>query len=565
MNRDFPIFTQLRACHDCYKCVRRCPAKAIRVKDGSASVIAERCVSCGECVLVCPAKAKRIRQDVPGVKNVLRRQRLAVSLAPSWVSCFSQYSYGQLVAALQLLGFEFCEETAVGADWVSEQTVAQLKSGKPGIYLSTACPSAVEFMRLFLPDHAPHLMTLPSPALAHARLLKQRHGHDLGVVFIGPCAAKKREADHSVELTAALTFDELQEWFNQENINPLELAPAEVAEHAGIGVVYPMEGGMLKTLQNHQPDLVGVTVSGLNSIWQMFAGEAVATTERQVFVEMLACVSGCVNGPGWSGSRRGGKLSDILAVACRPGEAINVPVVAADLESVPMLELPLLAEDVAINEEAMQMALAEIGKYSPEDELNCAGCGYQTCRSFAEALVSGKAEADMCVSHMRKLAQKKANALLRYIPAGVVLCGPNLQIIECNRRFAGLFGEDVLMIFDEVDGLKGAGLPQIVPFTDLFETALASGKDLSRSGYHHDGRILDIRIFTVEPHTMVGAIIEDVTEIECRREKIAEKAREVIHKNVMTVQQIAKCLGEHMADTELLLRQVASGFEEVKK
>ncbi|MGL4853844.1 MAG: PAS domain-containing protein, partial [Lentisphaeria bacterium] len=184
---------------------------------------------------------------------------------------------------------------------------------------------------------------------------------------------------------------------------------------------------------------------------------------------------------------------------------------------------------------------------------------------FAKALIEGKAESAMCVSYLRKLAQKKANALIKYIPAGVVVVGSSMKIIEANLRFASMFGEEALMIFEQLGSFDGASIKSIVPFAELFEAALVSKSDLVRNGYCYEDKLLDIKIFTIEPGVMVGAVIEDVTEIECRREKIAEKAREVIKKNVITVQQIAKCLGEHMADTELLLRQVANGFDEGKQ
>ncbi len=560
MNSDFPVYTTLNECHDCYKCVRRCPAKAIKVKNGSASVMPELCVSCGECVLVCPARAKKIRNDVSRVKGLVSRGKVVVSLAPSWVSCYPGISMNGMAQAMRRLGFDRVCETAAGADVVSAQTVATLRRSGPGLYLSSACPAALEFVFRFIPEIADTVIPIASPAVVHAAALKTEYGSDTSVVFIGPCAAKKREAARSCEIDAVLTFDELDKWLESEGIE-LKVSSSEADDKSGgMGVFYPVEGGMLKGIKKEMPELTGITLSGLSTIEHVLSGQQNAVKEQQVFVEILACVSGCVNGPGWRNGKQRGKLEDILAVTARNCSDVTVDSPNDNYEGVmPVVDLSQSRE---IKEEEIQLALAEIGKYSREDELNCAGCGYQTCRNFAKAMINGKAESAMCVSYMRKLAQKKANALIRYIPAGVVVVGNNLQVIECNRRFASLCGEDTEMIFDDTDGLKGADLNRILPFAQLFEAALASGNDVSRNGYHFHGRIIDIRIFTVEPHNMVGAIIEDVTEMECRREKIAEKAREVINKNVMTVQQIAKCLGEHMADTEILLRQVASGFEE---
>ena len=562
MNSDFPIFTKSNECHDCYKCVRRCPSKAIRVKNGSASVIPELCVSCGTCVLVCPAKAKIVRNDVPSVKRLVKEGRVVASLAPSWVSCYPGMTLVDMERALKKLGFDFVRETANGAEIASVQTVDLLNRSEHGLFISSACPSAVEFIYKFMPDMADFVMTVPSPAVLHAEALKRHHYGTLSVVLIAPCIGKKREAALDNALDAALTFEELDRWLSDEGVG-IEPGGAygERATVVGKGAFYPIEGGMLKTVEPFVSGLTALSLSGLDTIERVLSGESEAVRTGKVFVEALACEGGCINGPGRRCDRKPGKLSDILEVAKRHcSENIKLLEVTGTAATMPdkvdhsVYEPPEEAD--------LQRALAGIGKYAHTDELNCGGCGYQTCRDFASALVDGKAEQAMCASYMRKLAQKKANALIKYIPAGVVVVGKNLQIIESNRRFASLFGQDVELIFDQTDGLQGADLNRILPFGTLFEASLASGNDLFRNGYKLNERIFDIKVFSIEPHRMVGAIIEDVTALECRREKIAEKAREVISKNVLTVQQIAKCLGEHMADTEVLLRQVASGFEE---
>lgn len=560
MNSNFPIFTKSTECQDCYKCVRRCPSKAIKVTQGSASVIPELCVSCGECVLVCPAKAKMVRNDVPFVRRLVSERRVAASLAPSWVSCYPGLSKSSMESALQKLGFDFVRETADGAEIVSSKTVEMLRDSESGLYISSACPSAVEFIYKFMPDVADQVMEVPSPAVLHAEGLKRHHYGELSVVLIGPCIAKKREAELDNALDAVLTFSELDIWMNEEGVEFEDTGILETADYVGKGAFYPVEGGMLKTIDPFIPKMTSISLSGLDTIERVLSGETDAVVSGQVFVEVLACRGGCVNGPGWSCSRKPGKLSDILAVAKRNyHETVKLLDVSGCQVSMPE-KMKLLADEV--KETEIQSALAGVGKYSHSDELNCGGCGYQTCREFAKAFVNGKAEKAMCASYMRRLAQKKANALTKYIPAGVVVVGKNLQVIEANRRFASLFGGDIELIYDETDGLQGADLNRVLPFGSLFEASLASGNDVVRNGYKFENKILDIKIFSIEAHSMVGAIIEDVTAIECRREKIAEKAREVISKNVITVQQIAKCLGEHMADTEVLLRQVASGFEE---
>ena len=300
-----------------------------------------------------------------------------------------------------------------------------------------------------------------------------------------------------------------------------------------------------------------VTLSGLENIELALSGLGELPKGETVFVEMLACHGGCVHGPCAEHDSPG--LLERLRVLNyaklpeqpkerRTGGGIGDDFPAAAFKP----PAPGISEITA--------ALRSIGKNSPEDELNCDGCGYDTCRNFAQALLAGRAEPSMCVSYLKKQAQKKANALLRSISSAVVITDKKLQIIECNRNFAALFGEDILEAFDACPGLAGADLTRIVPFAGLFASALQSGHDVRRDSLKVGKRLYNLNIFNIEPREVVGAVIFDVTNTEMRREQIAARAREVIDRNLATVQEIACRLGEQMADTELLLRSIADNY-----
>ena len=143
MNHSYPVYTIEAECQDCYKCVRHCPVKAIRVRDGHATVMPELCVACGKCVEVCPVKAKQVRNDTGRLRLLLAESApVYASLAPSWVSEFTDITPGQLIRALKLLGFTGVSETALGAQLVSARVAKELDTGKPGLLRSSACPTA---------------------------------------------------------------------------------------------------------------------------------------------------------------------------------------------------------------------------------------------------------------------------------------------------------------------------------------------------------------------------------------------------------------------------------------
>ena len=175
-------------------------------------------------------------------------------------------------------------------------------------------------------------------------------------------------------------------------------------------------------------------------------------------------------------------------------------------------------------------------------------------------MLEGLAEPSMCVHFLRKRAMRKANALLRCIPAGVVIVNAAMRIIECNEHFARLFGEDTLMAYEASPGMEGAALEKIVPFISLFRRALETETDIHRDALRQDDRVFSVTIFTIEPRNVIGGVIFDVTGSELRRDEIACRAREIIRKNLETVQEIACRLGENMADTEILLRSLSEGF-----
>ena len=222
MTRMTPIYTAQTECQDCRKCIRECPVKAVKVARGYASVISELCILCGHCVAVCPHGAKKVRDDVHEAKHLLAsKDRVIASLAPSFVSEFSTLRPGQLIGALKRLGFHGVSETALGAQLVSANISTSLKQDSGKIFFSTACPTAVSYIRKYLPSAAKHLTGLLSPLLAHCKMLRSAYGQGIGIVFFGPCIAKKSEAEmHPELLDVSLTFDDLKRWLEDARILP---------------------------------------------------------------------------------------------------------------------------------------------------------------------------------------------------------------------------------------------------------------------------------------------------------------------------------------------------------
>jgi PAS domain-containing protein len=377
-------------------------------------------------------------------------------------------------------------------------------------------------------------------------------------VFIGPCIAKKKEADQHPELLdAVLTFEDLDRWLIEENIQVAEIVetPADCfePEEAREGALYPIEGGMVPGFAGNSEFASSqfMSFSGIPNVEQALKGISEWKPEHNIFFELTACAGSCVNGPkaarNTSVARR---RYDIVHYAKPAGAKREVSVgISARYDAAPIVR----NEHTELQ---LRDALRTVGKYSADDELNCGGCGYDSCRDFANALIDRKAERMMCATYTRKLAQKKANALLQKMPSAVVIVDEDLNIIECNSHFVRLFPVEA----EHTKTLEGSALSDVVPFSYLFRRVLESGEDIVGHDIRYQRSILNTSIFTVEPHTVIGGIFQDITEPIFQKEQIIGRAREVIQKNLKTVQQIAYLLGENAADSEIILNSIVRSF-----
>ncbi len=638
MEQSIPVFTTENECQDCYKCVRHCHCKAIRIVNGKASVIPEACVSCGQCVRICPAHAKKIRSDLNRLRFLLGgKERIFASIAPSYVGYFPEINIDLLAEALKKAGFEGVSETALGAEAVSAETCDYLRKTSAPLVISSACPAVADYIRKYKPQYTSCLIPFSSPVLSHCRMLRKEFGNDIKVVFFGPCAAKKNESDRNQGLfDLALTFADLEDLLEDHGITIRSSAVRKTiySEHKKTNIrqgffaqnnnvrsadsadqnteekskpdqtqlpcgsvwgqpeegrFYSIEGGMNDTLRDGNPQIRYIAVSGLDNLARLLhrfhlshspdipetdpnddagnnmqkisnIGSAKALREtsgnRTIFLEALACPGGCVSGPVMPAEASALEVlfqtDRISRTGTSAGKRPEVPIDREYREDA-------LAEWIPTEPE-IEQALARVGKYGKADELNCGACGYNTCRDFARALLQNKAEEAMCHNYLRKNYQRTSNALIKYIPAGVVIVDEHLQITECNRFFAELTGDTV--VFDSLGNLDSISIQVYLPeYADLFASVLENGGEIEKYNQNYQDKIINLSVFTIARGKYAGAVITDVTRKEFQREQIAAKAREVIQKNVLTVQKVARLFGEHIAETEIMLHEIAGSYE----
>jgi len=531
---------------------------------GHAEVVDERCIKDGRCVLVCPQDAKKIQNDLPRVQELLQGEDpVVVSLAPSFVAAFSEGTEGQVVAALKKLGFREVRETAEGAEWVAKEHARLLSEGRKNI-ISSSCPAINALIYKYYPQYISYLAPVVSPMVAHARLIRREY-EKVKVVFIGPCIAKKAEIEEEEirgEVDAVLTFKELKSWFQEEHISLSTLEEAEMdASLVEWGRAFPVEGGLLKTasLDAGMLSREVMVITGIDRCRQFLEDLKNARTNFGM-VEMMSCEGGCIDGP---------VLQSLLSPYERRRKVIDYAEKAKTLSNLlpsrKIISLPDLGRDFIprpvpqpqVPEEEIKRILSLTGKFSPQDELNCGACGYNSCREKAQAVYQGMAEAEMCIPFMRAKAESFSSFLITVTPNGIVLVDEELRIVDVNpalRRMFGLTGKLIV----------GGKLDQIIdpsPFVEVLRTKKAITKEVFYPQYQN--LYAQLSVFYLEKSQLLMGVFVDLTKekerevlMEQIKEQTLEKAQQVITNQMRVAQEIASLLGETTAETKVLLNKL---------
>lgn len=537
-------------CKNCYKCLKECPVKAIKIENNQAVIIDERCILCGRCTIVCPQNAKRVHSELDDVKKLLEEGNVIASVAPSFISNFNINSFEALNVALKELGFSFAEETARGAAKVTMEYERLLKEKKYKNFITSCCPSVNRMISLYFPEALKYLAPVDSPVIAHVKMLKKEH-KDSKVVFIGPCIAKKRECHDSGLVDAVLTFEELLTLLNEKNI---KIKDAEQKNKVSYNKArfYPISRGIIKSFKTLVDEYEYIAVDGVQRSKEVL-GEI--DHLENVFLEINACASSCINGP------------------CRINDDNKVITANSKIRkyvaSNKKLALPDKDEDVDIKanyeiikkdektptEAEIKAILSQTGKFKPEDELNCGACGYSSCREKAWAVFNGYADIEMCVPYMRDRAENVSYEIMKHNQNGIIVVDQDFKIIDINNRAMSLIGKrDISLKKDTVFNL----------FTnaDDFIDCFAEGKNVYDKLMKMDvtNKYVELSITNIENHNMLFVTMKDITEkinyereLEELRKKTVAIADEVIKKQMRTAQEIASLLGETTAESKVAI------------
>ena len=546
-------------CKSCFRCVRKCPVKAIRFSGNQAHIIGNECILCGNCVVQCPQNAKEIADSTEKVKVLLQSgEPVVVSLAPSFIANYEGVGIEAMRKALMSMGFFAVEETAIGATIVKKEYERMLKEDDRDIIITSCCHSINLLVQKHFPACLEYLADVMSPMQAHCSDIKRRIP-GAKTVFIGPCVAKKDEAEYYEDIVdAVLTFEELDKMLVEFDV---KLDAEMDSDEKSRARFFPTTGGVLKTMTK---DIPGYTYIALDGVENCMAAlrDIESGKIHKCFIEMSACIGSCIGGPVMNRAAKS-PVNDYLKVAQYAGERdfevdeVNPAVLKKNFS-------PIEHKLAQPSENEIMQVMRQMGKFRPSDELNCGTCGYNTCRDKAIAICQGKAEISMCLPFLKDKAESFSDTIVKNTPYGLIVLNEDLEVQQVNsaarkimniRSSSDVLGEPVIRILDP----------------GVFLNVRNSGRSVRDQKVYlaeYKKYVQQTVVYDKDSRMLVG-IMRDITDEEAERErkasfnqKTVEVADSVVEKQMRIVQEIASLLGETAAETKIALTKLKESISD---
>ena len=545
-------------CVNCYKCIRHCPVKSIKFSSDQAQIVADECILCGQCFVVCPQNAKEIRNDVDKAKELIRNGEVIASVAPSFVANYPGATIASMEAALKKLGFSSAQETAEGASQVKKQYENMVREGRQEVIISSCCHSLNLLIEKYYPEALPYLATVLSPMQAHCRRIKKENP-GVKTVFIGPCISKKAEAEeYPGDVDCVLTFEELSQWLDKEGV-AVEQGSDHLEESRSR--LFPTSGGILRSMDCDSEEYTYLTVDGVENC--IAALKDIRDGKmKKCFIEMSVCAGSCIGGPAMERSSRL-PVTDYIEInryAGRQDFAVSQPSPEELIKDHKFIGLNRHMPGQSDIEEILH----KMGKMTPDQELNCGACGYNTCRDKAVAVYLGKANINMCLPFLKDKAESFSDTIINNTPNGIIVLNEALEVQQINsaarhimniRNASDVLGDQVIRILD----------PKV--FLDVMQTGKSIRDEKVYLAEYH--RYVEQSVIYDKSYHIVMCIMRDVTDEEnerMKKEKISQHTIEVtdrvIEKQMRVVQEIASLLGETTAETKIALTNLKDSLND---
>jgi iron only hydrogenase large subunit-like protein len=605
-------------CKLCYACIKECPADAIKVTEGHAKIIPEKCISCGNCVSVCPYDAIEYFDGKKTVKGYLQSDEEVIAIcAPSISGEFNDITnHRSFVGMIKALGFNRVCEVSFGSDLIGLEYRKLFDNFKGKYFITANCPAVVNYVEKYHPNLIENMAPLVSPMVATAKVVREKYGKNVRIVYIGPCIAAKDEAmkfDEDSRIDVVLTFTEIRQMFQENGLNENNTEYADFDPPiGGKGSLFPISRGMFQAVDINENLLTGrlISTDGKDNVIDALEEFEQFSALKQ-HLDLFHCDGSCIMGPGTSpGGQKFLRRSLVINYTKKRLKSWDKGEWEANVVKYENLNFSrkYTNRDMRVPpppEEKVQEILNKLGKDGTESKGGCGACGYNSCRDFAIAVCNGYARMDMCHTYaldnkkeyIKKLkltneklantknalkdseaiAQKEkeklqelsttANEMFNKLKAGIIIVDDQMKIMVSNDSFISLLGDDAKEINQVVPGLVGAALETLLPpyVNNFFSYVLENNNTVENKDIHLNEKLLNISVFPIKKHRIAGAVFRDMLVPVVQREEIISRVNEVIERNLNMVQEIGFLLGEGASETERMLNSIIETYQKGKK
>ena len=565
MNRTSILQFRTANCKNCYKCIRNCPVKAIRVENQQAQIIEDQCILCEKCTSVCPQHAKVEHDDIPDIqKEIAAGKKVIASVHPAYLVRYGWNSVHLLEEKLQKMGFWKVFDAAQGAAMMKQEYTRILEAQhQQKMMISSNCPVVVRLIEKKYPHLTEYLAPVCSAMQMHAQYLREQYP-DAVLVYVSPCISVMSELkEQQAQMDYVITFRELSNWMDDM---PQQQEQGKLPEEVYLSRMMAVSGGLIQAMQPVEGQKY-LSVDGMDQCREILK-ELQAGEYQDYFIEMNACANGCIGGP--YSQKREKKLLDAL-IAIRQ---ISMPEGRPDYQKDYHMEMPDVTirrfipeesyPEKAITREQVTHVLQEMGKYTREDELNCGACGYDTCRAKAVAVIQGKAEVSMCIPYMREKQEDYANIIINAMPGLLVTVDYQLNIVQLNKAAKDLFD------ISRKKHLLGKQLNEIMDDYAMVNM-IAFDREIEQDCiYLEEQRRYIERVITNDrKNKLILCIMTDVTKDKERQKKqrraqadAVQMADKLAEEQLKIVHEIASLLGETAADTKVAIEELKQTIQQ---
>lgn len=394
-------------CIGCTNCIKSCPTEAIRVRNGKARIINDRCIDCGLCIQICPHHAKNSLSDaIDSMKDYPYKIALP---SPTLISQFdSSITPSQILAALQMTGFDAVFEVTRGADIITHYTQQLLKYSPIRPLISSNCPAIVRLIQIRFPSLIDHILPIESPMEIAANLARgeaiEKTGlspEDIGVFYISPCPAKVTSVRSplGISKSAVDRVLSIQTLYSCIQKNLKNLTTENPFYDSGKAIGWAKVGGESYALgiKNY------LSVDGIENVIKILDAIENERISGIEFLECMACTNGCVGGcltieNSFIAKRRVRSLSEENIHKHYPLSTENFQQFLHTKKIFPR-NVHKLDENII---EALKKMEQLDAIYEILPSLDCGACGSPNCRALAEDIVLGHVDIEECIVRLKE-------------------------------------------------------------------------------------------------------------------------------------------------------------------